>query len=117
MAILVCWFKFGKQYLPENAKKYFIPYTVLALVVCAGMQFAFYLHCETATEASIYSAFAQNVAMSVLFLTALFQRGDCQPGSEGETGVFDADYICNRRNRGNTQFSMFCQRYPDSHKE
>ena len=76
VAILVCWFRYGKQYMPERAKKYFIPYTVLALVVCVGMQFAFYLHCETATEASIYSAFAQNVAMSVMFLTALFQRGN-----------------------------------------
>lgn len=74
VAILACWFKYGKQYLPEKAKKYFIPYTVLALVVCVGMQFAFYLHCSTATQASIYSAFAQNVAMSVMFLTALFQR-------------------------------------------
>ena len=48
----------------------------MVLIACLGMQLAFYLHCETATEASIYSAFAQNVAMSVLFLTALFQRGD-----------------------------------------
>ncbi len=76
VAILVCWFKYGKQYMPEKAKKYFIPYTVMALIVCFGMQLAFYLHCETATEASIYSAFAQNVTMSVLFLTALFQRGN-----------------------------------------
>ena len=75
-AILVCWFRYGKQYMPERAKKYFIPYTVLSLVVCVGMQLAFYLHCDTATEASIYSAFAQNVAMSIMFLTALFQRGN-----------------------------------------
>ena len=76
VAILVCWFKYGKQYLPAKAKRYFIPYTILALVVCMGSQFAFYLYCNTATEASIYSAFAQNVIMSVMFLTALFQRGN-----------------------------------------
>lgn len=74
VAILVCWFKFGRQYLPENARKYFVPYSLLALLVCVGMQFAFYFYCPTATEASIYSAFAQNVAMSVMFLTALFKR-------------------------------------------
>lgn len=74
VAILVCWFRYGKQYLPQKAQKYFIPYSVLALLVCVGMQMAFYLNCTTATEASIYSAFAQNVAMSVLFLAALFQR-------------------------------------------
>lgn len=74
VVILVCWFRFGKQYLPDNAKKYFFPFTALVLIVCTGMQFAFYLYCDTATQASIYSAFAQNVAMSVMFLTALFQR-------------------------------------------
>jgi drug/metabolite transporter (DMT)-like permease len=72
--ILACWFKFGRQYLPENAKNYFIPYTILALIICVGMQFAFYLYCDSATQASIYSAFAQNVAMSVMFLAALFER-------------------------------------------
>ena len=74
--ILICWFRYGKQYLPDRAKKYFIPYTILALVVCFGLQMAFYLYCDTATEASIYSAFAQNAAMSVMFLTALFERGN-----------------------------------------
>ena len=74
--ILVCWFKYGRQYLPKRAQKYFILFTILALAICAGLQFAFYLYCDTATEASIYSAFAQNVAMSVMFLTALFERGN-----------------------------------------
>lgn len=74
VAILVCWFRYGKQYLPDSGKKYFVPYSILALVVCIGMQLAFYLNCKTATEASIYSAFAQNVAMSVMFLATLFQR-------------------------------------------
>lgn len=76
VAILVCFIKFGRQYLPENAKKYFIPYTILALIVCICMQLAFYLYCNSATEASIYSAFAQNVVMSVLFLTNLFKRNN-----------------------------------------
>lgn len=76
--ILICWFKYGKQYLPDIAKKYFIPFTTLSLIVCIGMQMAFYLYCNTATEASIYSAFAQNVAMSVMFLTALFERGNAK---------------------------------------
>lgn len=74
IAILACWFKYGKQYLPEKARKYFAPYSIFALLICIGMQMAFYLNCSTATEASIYSAFAQNVAMSVMFLAALFQR-------------------------------------------
>ena len=28
--ILVTWFRYGKQYLPDKAKKYFIPYSVIA---------------------------------------------------------------------------------------
>lgn len=74
VAILICWFKYGKQYLPDNANKYFIPYTVLALVICLGMQLVFYLYCDSVTEASIYSAFAQNVAMSIMFLNSLFKK-------------------------------------------
>lgn len=74
VVILVCWFKYGRQYLPEKAREFFVPYSILTLVVCVGMQMAFYLYCDTATQASIYSAFAQNVAMSVMFLAALFQR-------------------------------------------
>ena len=72
--ILICWFRYGKQYLPQKAQKYFISFTALALFICVGLQLAFYLYCDTATEASIYSAFAQNVAMSVMFLTTSFER-------------------------------------------
>lgn len=76
--ILICWFKYGEQYLPDNAKKYFVPFSIFALIVCIGMQLAFYLYCTTATQASIYSAFAQNVAMSVMFLTSLFRRNNAK---------------------------------------
>ena len=72
--ILVTWFKYGKQYLPNKAKHYFIPYSIAALLFGFIMQFAFYFYCKTPAIASIYSAFAQNAAMSVLFLTMLFQR-------------------------------------------
>lgn len=78
VAILACWVKFGRQYLPDNAKRYFVPYTLLALAVGVSMQLAFYLNCGTATEASIYSAFAQNVAMSCMFLVQLFRRNSTQ---------------------------------------
>ena len=74
--ILLTWFKFGKQYLPDKAKNYFIPYSAIALIFGFVMQFAFYFYCETPEIAAIYSAFAQNAAMSVMFLTMLFQRGN-----------------------------------------
>ena len=74
--ILVTWFKYGKQYLPDKAKRYFIPYSVLAVIFGFVVQLAFYFYCETPEIAAIYSAFAQNAAMSVMFLTMLFQRGN-----------------------------------------
>ena len=72
--ILVTWFKYGKQYLPDKAKRYFIPYSVLAVIFGFVVQLAFYFYCETPEIASIYSAFAQNAAMSVMFLSMIFQR-------------------------------------------
>ena len=74
--ILITWCKYGKQYLPYKAKKYFIPYSVLALLFGFAMQLAFFFYCETPEIAAIYSAFAQNVAMSVMFLIMLFQRNN-----------------------------------------
>ena len=74
--ILVTWFKYGKKYMSENAKKYFISYTILALIVGFVMQIAFYVSCNTKEIASIYSAYAQNVAMSIMFVITLFRRGN-----------------------------------------
>lgn len=72
--ILVTWFLFGKQQMPENSKKYFLPYSILAVLVAFVMQFAFYFSCKTPEIASIYSAYAQNVAMSIMFVVMLFKR-------------------------------------------
>ena len=74
--ILVTWFLYGKKYMSKNAKKYFISYTILALIVGFVMQIAFYVSCNTKEIASIYSAYAQNVAMSIMFVITLFRRGN-----------------------------------------
>ena len=76
VVILVTWFKYGKQTMPENSRKYFVPFSILSLITCLAVQLAFYLHIENVTLASQYSAFAQNLAMSVMFLTMLFQRNN-----------------------------------------
>lgn len=73
--IVVTYFKYGREYFPEKAKKYFIPFSILAFSSCFVMQFAFYFHFE-GVPASQYSAFAQNAAMSILFLVMLYQRGN-----------------------------------------
>ncbi len=72
--VMMTWIKYGKQYFPQSAKQYFIPATILAVVFGFAMQFAFYFNCETVEIASIYSAFLQNTAMSVMFIVMLFTR-------------------------------------------
>lgn len=76
IAILVTYFMYGKKYYPERAKKYFVSYSIVAILSSVAMQLAFYLHIDNVIIASQYSAFAQNAAMSVLFLVMLFQRED-----------------------------------------
>lgn len=72
--ILVTWFRYGRETMNKSSRPYFVPYSVLALAACTAMQLAFYLHFSDKVLASQYSAFAQNAAMSILFLTMLFQR-------------------------------------------
>lgn len=78
IAIVVTYFKYGKKYMPENAQKYFIPYSLLAFAACALFQFAFYFHFDSVVAASQYSAFGQNAVMSILFLVMLFKRGNTE---------------------------------------
>ena len=75
-AVIVCtFFRYGREFFPEKAKKYFIPFSILAFAACFALQFAFYFHFES-VPASKYSAFVQNAAMSIMFLTMLFTRGN-----------------------------------------
>ncbi|EPY2527527.1 hypothetical protein ACXA0J_002086 [Listeria monocytogenes] len=73
LIIVYTYFKYGKKYFPENAKKYFIPFSILVFVTGIAIQFAFYLSFASIPAAQ-YSAFMQNVAMSILFVAMLFQR-------------------------------------------
>jgi hypothetical protein len=72
--IVYTFFKYGRRDFPDKAKKYFAPFSILAFISCFAIQFAFYFHFES-VPASKYSAFAQNAAMSIMFLTMLFSRG------------------------------------------
>ncbi|QOV18183.1 hypothetical protein INP51_09010 [Blautia liquoris] len=79
--IVITFFRYGKKYFPEIGKKYFLPFGTLAIFTCVALQLAFYLHFDSGVEASQYSAFAQNAAMSIMFLYMLFQR----KGTEGQS--------------------------------
>ena len=72
--IVVTYFKYGKREFPENAKKYFLPFSILSFAACVVFQVAFLLQFPEGIEAATYSALAQNAAMSILFVIMLFRR-------------------------------------------
>ena len=75
IVILVTYFMYGRKHYIGDAKKYFIPWSILALISCALIQFAFYFEFRGIAAAE-YSAFAQNAAMSILFVVMLMSRKD-----------------------------------------
>jgi hypothetical protein len=81
VAILYTYFKYGQKYFPRNLPAVgFIGWSVLCLVTALGMEYAFVREFGVAVGAG-YSAFLQNLLMSVLFIDMFVQRG----GSEGQS--------------------------------
>lgn len=78
VVIVVTYFCFGKEKMSEATRKYFIPYSLLAFASCLVLQLAFFLYCDDYVLAAQYSAFAQNVAMSVLFVVMLYKRNSTE---------------------------------------
>lgn len=84
VGILYTYFKFGKKYFsiirgqpPVTAgasDKTFVAWSVLALITALAIQYAFRREFGVAKGAA-YSAFPQNLLMSVLFIAMLVKRG------------------------------------------
>jgi hypothetical protein len=75
--IIATYFKYGKERYSDETKRFFLPWSILAFVVCFVVQFAFYFDpALTKFEAGRYAAFLQNVAMSILFIQMFFSRKD-----------------------------------------
>lgn len=72
--IIVIWFKYGRKQFSDDNKRYFIHYSLLALCTSFIMQFAFYFCSDIHGYAAIFSSYASNAAMSILFLTDLLKR-------------------------------------------
>lgn len=76
IGILVTYFKYGRKYfshtLPPGA---FVGWSLLGLLTAFGVEFAFIREFGVAVGAG-YSAFLQNLLMSVLFIDMLVKRGD-----------------------------------------
>lgn len=72
--ILVTWFKYAKEEFSEPmARKAFLPWTVLVLAACFTLQILFLVEFGD-VEGEKYSAFLQNIAMSVAYLYMLNRR-------------------------------------------
>ena len=81
VGILYTYFKYGQKYFPEYlSKKIFIIWSILALLTSYIIQY-FFVKEFGLVKGSTYSAFLQNLAMSILFITMYIQR--C--GSDGQS--------------------------------
>jgi hypothetical protein len=75
MGILLTYFKYGWQYFPHNLPpRAFIGWSILGLLTAFFVEFAFIKEFGVAVGAG-YSAFLQNLLMSVLFIDMLVKRG------------------------------------------
>ena len=72
--LVMTYLKYGKQECKTvTDRKWFLPWTVLVIAVCFGLQMLFIA--EFGSEnAEIYSAYLQNLLMSVSFLMLLNRR-------------------------------------------
>lgn len=74
--ILYTYFKYGKkEWTKIIDKKWFIPWSLLVIVCCFALQIAFIKEFDFIMAAQ-YSAFLQNLLMSVLFITMFIRRGN-----------------------------------------
>ncbi|EKQ51730.1 MULTISPECIES: hypothetical protein [unclassified Clostridium] len=73
--IICTYLLYGKKYFPkQTSKEYFIPWTIIIFIMSFVIQYFFVV--EFNELGKVYSAFIQNLIMSVLFIIMLVQRTD-----------------------------------------
>lgn len=78
IVILYTYFKYGKKEATHPiSKKFFVPWTVLVVVCCFIIQIAFIIEFDFVMAAQ-YSAFLQNLMMSVLFIQMYLKRNSLE---------------------------------------
>lgn len=76
IVILITYLRYGKYEWPENIdQKWFFPWVMLGLVCCFSLQIVFIVEFGGVMAAE-YSAFLQNLLMSILFIAMFARRGD-----------------------------------------
>lgn len=77
--ILYTYFKYGKADWEKHApKSWFLPWSILSLVCCFALQIVFIVQFG-GVRAAEYSAFLQNLLMSILFIDLFWSR-KCMSG-------------------------------------
>ena len=74
LGILYTYFRFGRKYFRPASKSAFIGWSVLGLITAFALQYAVLREFGVAKGAA-YSAFPQNLIMSILFIAMLARRG------------------------------------------
>lgn len=71
--IVYTYLRYGKQYFPKyTSKKYFTPWTIIIFLMAFLIQYYFLI--DFGNLGGIYSAFIQNLIMSILFINMLVSR-------------------------------------------
>ncbi len=79
--MLYTYFKFGKKEFPKQIDgKFFVPYSLLILICSAALQIVFIVEFGFVMAAE-YSAFLQNLLMSVLFISLFLKRNSMEDTS------------------------------------
>lgn len=80
--IVYTYFRYGRKDFPASAEKSFIPWSVAAFLT--GFLAVYFIHLEfEGYWGAAYSAFPQNLLMSILFVTMLVRRGSVDGQSMG----------------------------------
>lgn len=76
--ILFTYFRYGKKEWPKTVnKRLFAPWSILGLVCCFALQLVFIKEFGFVMAAQ-YSAFLQNLLMSILFISMYVKRGNME---------------------------------------
>jgi hypothetical protein len=71
--IVYTYLRYGKQHFPKyTSKKYFMPWTIIIFSMAFLIQYYFLI--DFGNLGGIYSAFIQNLIMSILFINMLVSR-------------------------------------------
>ncbi|MDR3597542.1 hypothetical protein [Clostridium sp.] len=66
---------YGKKYFPKHcSKEYFAPWTLIIFLMSFVLQYFFFI--QFGDLGKVYSAFLQNLIMSILFINMLVHRSD-----------------------------------------